>query len=226
MLFEFNFIFNLATKAFFNIPHHSGLSCAYLLTEQIPEAHETSTLAITPNQHRTALPCTGQDPSEHPQSAAGLAWRSQVQDTARTMKAAIWLSLPAEPSATATEHEDLPELGRRSLVRRKTHSFTIHHFLSIWGHTALFPLLLLPPLNQLMRCHHTALTRHTCLTTGTLKLLKYTLKLQHVKSLHLQPLPLTLQLPHCLMQRPRQVQGYHRRIQLPTAEKPPPVRLG
>lgn len=142
------------------------------------------------------------------------------------MKGAIWLSLPAEPNATATEREDLPEFSKGSLARRESHHFTRHHFLSIWGHTALFPLLLLPLLSQLMQRHHTALTRHTCLKTGTLKLLKYTLKLQHVKSLHLQPLPLILQLPHCLMQRPRQVQGYHRWIQLPTAEEPPSARLG
>lgn len=110
------------------------------------------------------------------------------------MEAAIWLSsLPAKPSASATEHEDLPEFSKGSLTRNETHSFTIYHLLSIWGHKALFPLLL--PLSQLMQWHHTALDRYPCLKTGTLKLLEYTWKLKNVRFLHFQQSPLICSCP-------------------------------
>lgn len=86
------------------------------------------------------------------------------------MEAAICPSpLPAEPSAAATEHEDLPEFRKGSL-RSGTHFFTLHHLLSFWGHMALLSFLL--HLGQVMQGHHTALTRHVCLKADTVKLLK------------------------------------------------------
>lgn len=42
MFYEFNFIFNFATKVLFSFPHHSGLNTAYLPTKQIPEATRSS----------------------------------------------------------------------------------------------------------------------------------------------------------------------------------------
>lgn len=195
------FHLQLCHQVLFNFPHHPGLNTAYVPTKQIPEAtHSSWALGswtihtgsnCKPAENSFALHWT--DHWQHPQSTAGLFWRSQAQDRAHTMKAAISLSLLVESSASGTEHEDFPEFSKGSLIRSETHSFTIHHFLSIWGHKVLFPLLL--TLSQLMQWHHATLARHTCLKTGTLKLLKYTLKLKNVKSLHFQQSPLILQLP-------------------------------
>lgn len=110
-------------------------------------------------------------PWQCPQSTAGLLWRSWAQDMAHSMEAAICLSpLPAEPCASATEHEDLPEYRKGGLRRNETHSFTLHRLFSFWGHRALLSLLL--PLTEVMQGHHTALTRNMCLKADTMKLLK------------------------------------------------------
>jgi len=96
MLYEFNFIFNFATKALFKFPHHSGLNTVSLSTKKIPEAaHPSSGLGWCnlhtgsnwkPAENSSALHWAG--PRQRPRSTAGLFRSSCVQDMAR----AIWLS--------------------------------------------------------------------------------------------------------------------------------------
>lgn len=151
----------------FNFLHHSSLKIAYLSTRQIPEAHILSSALGTWNIHtgsnsqpvQPSFATYWAGPWQCPRSTAGLVWRSWAQDMAHTMEAAICLSsLPAEPCASATEHEDLPECRKGSLRRSETHFSTLHHLLSFWGHrTLLSPLLCL---GQVVQGHHAALARH------------------------------------------------------------------
>lgn len=169
-------------------------------------AHETLTLAVTANQYSPALPRTGQGPWQCPQSTAGLVWRSWAQDMAHTMEAAICLSpLPAQPCASATEHEDLPEFRKGSLRRSETLLYPTSP-LELLGPQGTSFLLCL---GQVMQGHHTALTRHVWLKADTVKLLK-------CKISTFLALDSNIAAALCLIQRHRQVQGYDRRTHLLT----------